>query len=374
MESPNPRAQKLVNVLHQGLALHAQKTTRRTLGDRSSYIGLSDVAQFIECPRMAVLSKLNPNLAASSFSKLMTLQRGHWFEQGVAEMLTASGITFIPQMEIAQEENGVLLKAHLDFTLVWPKVPAVRVLEVKSMNTIPDEPCTSHVTQALSQVSMLKRLWSKPAFSLRSAKGKLVAHGLTLPQLILKQTGSSLPDTPDNVDLEGWLLFIGMTDANAFGPYLPEDIAYENAVLQADQMMNAMKRNLNDLAYAHGFCINCQFCDFSSNCKKFEGEEHPEFEEQISQLKILKEKKSKIHDQVSEIEENLKIAYSNINTSNWITSGSHRFKVSTSNGRESIDKEKLEGNLIEGRSKDDAEKLIADSMKIGEPMTRLSVR
>ena len=76
MESPNPRAQKLVSVLHHGLALHAQKTTRRTLGDRSSYIGLSDVAQFAECPRRAVLGKLNPNLAASSFSRLMTLQRG----------------------------------------------------------------------------------------------------------------------------------------------------------------------------------------------------------------------------------------------------------------------------------------------------------
>ena len=289
-------------------------------------------------------------------------------------MLTGSGISFIPQMEIAQEENGVLLKAHLDFTLVWPKVPAVRVLEVKSMNTIPDEPYTSHVAQALSQVSMLKRLWSKPAFSLRSPNGRMLAHGLTFPQLCLKQTGSSLPDIPESVDLEGWLLCIGMTDAKAFGPYIPDECAYDNMMLQAAQMATAMKGSLDGLAYAHGFCLGCRFCDFASGCPKFKGEEHPEFEDQISRLKALRDQKSSIEKEAREIESSLKLAYKNSGTLNWIMSGSHGFRVSTSKGRTSIDTEKLKINLHEFMSDDDVKNLIIKSMKVGNPISRLNIR
>lgn len=374
MEPSNPRAEKLINVLHHGLALHAKKNTKRTLGDRNSYIGLSDIAQFTECPRQAVLNKMNPSQNASSFSKLLTLQRGHWFENGVSEMLTASGISFIPQMEIAQEVNGVLVKAHLDFTLVWPKVPAIRVLEVKSMNSIPDVPHTSHATQVLSQVSMLKHLWSKPVFSLRSPKGRIVAHDLTFPEMCHKQLGLAIPDSPDDVDLEGWILSIGMMDAKGFGPYLPNDIAYENALLQASQMVNAMHGNLLDLPYAHGFCMNCKYCDYANDCPKYEGEDHPEFEEAINKLKDLKDEKHKIEHEAGEIESYLKASYANIDASDWIKSGQHRFKVSMSKGRESIDIEKLEHNLIEYMSIDEAKKLISNSMKTGNPIARLNIK
>ena len=374
MESSNPRAQMLVNVLHHGLAKQVKKTTRKTLGDRSTYIGLSDIAQFTECPRMAVLNKINPNLSASSFSKLMTMQRGHWFENGIADMLTASNIYYIPQMEIAKEENGVLIKAHLDFTLIWPNVPAVRVLEVKSMNSIPNVPYASHATQVQSQVSMLKKLWSSPAFSLRSPKGRNIAHNLTFPELCRKQLGFLLPDTCDNIELEGWILCIGMTDAKGFGPYLAYDIVYENTILQASQMFQAVHGDLNNIAYTHGYCIDCNFCEYANSCQKYKGEIHPEFEDSIARLKDIKKEKQNLEQEAKEIETYLKTAYDNIDTLDWIISGQHKFKVSTSKGRESIDIEKLKTNLLEFMSAEEAQKLIDKSMKVGNTITRLNVK
>ena len=374
MESPNPRAQMLVNVLHHGLAKQVKKTTRKTLGDRSTYIGLSDIAQFTECPRMAVLNKINPNISATSFSKLMTMQRGHWFENGVAEMLTASNISYIPQLEIYKEENGVLVKAHLDFTLIWPNVQAVRILEVKSMNSIPDVPYTSHITQIQSQVSMLKKLWSSPAFSLRSPKGRIIAHDLTFPELCRNQLGFLLPETCDNIELEGWILCIGMTDAKGFGPYLPDEIVYDNTILQASQMFQAIHGDLNNLTYTHGYCIDCNFCEYANSCQKYKGEIHTEFEDSLTRLKDIKKEKHNLQQEAEKIESYLKTAYININTSDWIISGQNKFKVSTSKGRESIDIEKLKNNLREYMSVDEAQKLIDNSMKTGNPISRLNVK
>ena len=51
----------------------------------------------------------------------------------------------------------------------------------------------------------------------------------------------------------------------------------------------------------------------------------------------------------------LKTAYDNIDTLDWIISGQHKFKVSTSKGRESIDIEKLKTNLLEFMSAEEAQ-------------------
>ena len=46
-----------MSLLHNGLRLHAAKTTQAQLGDRKRYVGLSDIAAFSVCPRKAVLQK-----------------------------------------------------------------------------------------------------------------------------------------------------------------------------------------------------------------------------------------------------------------------------------------------------------------------------
>ena len=47
----------------------------------------------------------------------------------------------LPQLEISWQHQGVPIKAHLDFVLVWgAPVNAIRILEVKSTDKLPTSP------------------------------------------------------------------------------------------------------------------------------------------------------------------------------------------------------------------------------------------
>ena len=123
------RGKALLDVFRQGLDLVSQRQTARTLGHREAYLGMSELARFTECPRAAVAAKLYP--APANLPRLLTLQRGHWFEQGVAESLAGLGIHALTQLEIRCEQGEMPLVAHCDLVLVWQQPrPAVRILEI----------------------------------------------------------------------------------------------------------------------------------------------------------------------------------------------------------------------------------------------------
>ena len=128
-ETNSQRPLALISLLHNGLRLHAAKTTQAQLGDRKRYVGLSDIAAFSVCPRKAVLQKQQPGTA--NFAKTLTLQRGHWYEDGIASALEATGLSPLRQLEIAVTYKGVPIKAHLDLVLVSSSpTPTIRILEV----------------------------------------------------------------------------------------------------------------------------------------------------------------------------------------------------------------------------------------------------
>lgn len=135
----------------QGLQRHGEQRTRAQLGDRSAYLGMSDLARYADCPRAAVAGKLcQPE---TSLEHLLTLQRGHWFEDGIAACLGSGGLRFMRQVEIRHVFHSVPIRAHLDLALIWEKpLPAVRVLEIKSMETLPREPYAAHERQLMGQV------------------------------------------------------------------------------------------------------------------------------------------------------------------------------------------------------------------------------
>mgnify|MGYP007116388159 CR=1 FL=1 len=49
------RGKALLELFRQGLANYGQRQTQAMLGDRTAYIGMSDIARYTECPRAAVL-------------------------------------------------------------------------------------------------------------------------------------------------------------------------------------------------------------------------------------------------------------------------------------------------------------------------------
>ena len=130
------RAQGLMALLAKGLVESSEQRTASSLGDRSRYIGMSDIGRALECPRAAVGRKLfgNDDLVhqhdlPSQLSRQLRLQRGHWFEAGIAEVFRQQRLPVIEQLEIEMNHHGVPIKAHLDFVFASAVgQPTVRIL------------------------------------------------------------------------------------------------------------------------------------------------------------------------------------------------------------------------------------------------------
>jgi len=146
--------------------------TIQTLGDRSTYIGSSDIGQ---CPRKVVLGKVSP--AQHSLKTLLHFKRGHLTEEIVADVST----DFAPERQKAiheripycalcefidlegsasqvsrncprcQEPLSLLpVSAHIDFLL-----PGNRIIEVKSTSLSEVQPAWE--TQLAFQMMLLQR-------------------------------------------------------------------------------------------------------------------------------------------------------------------------------------------------------------------------
>ena len=54
------REKALLEVIRQGFLVSSRSQTHAMLGDRTSYVGMSDVGKYLECPRAAVASRIFP--------------------------------------------------------------------------------------------------------------------------------------------------------------------------------------------------------------------------------------------------------------------------------------------------------------------------
>ena len=130
----NTGAEGLLEILCCGLERDAEQRKANRLGDRSRYVGLSDIARMLDCPRAALAAKLclpEYKNAGEALKHQLLLQRGHWFETGVHQALMGSALSPLSQLEIEISHEDVPIKAHLDFTLVTDQPhPSLRILEV----------------------------------------------------------------------------------------------------------------------------------------------------------------------------------------------------------------------------------------------------
>ena len=87
----NVGAEGLLKILRCGLERSAEQRTAIQLGDRSQYVGMSDIAKMLDCPRAALAGKLYIPEYRSTDEALkhkITFHRGHWFERGVISPLS----------------------------------------------------------------------------------------------------------------------------------------------------------------------------------------------------------------------------------------------------------------------------------------------
>ena len=180
---PDTRGQKLLEIITHGLARYASRNTQTQLGNREEYIGMSNIRSYMTCLRMAVLNKVHPQNLTHDLKHLLTLQRGHWFEDGIADALKTLELSLVRQLEIAVTHNGTPIKAHPDFVLAsnHPR-PTVRILEIKSCQKLPDCLYASYETQVYGQVGLLTRYWEEPCLILsNSTPVKFSAVNLPAP-------------------------------------------------------------------------------------------------------------------------------------------------------------------------------------------------
>jgi hypothetical protein len=389
----------LAALLTRGLLLHAKQETQRQLGDRSQYIGMSDIGKGMECIRSAVAGKAGmvkgqeiEDLMMMSSSDIyrtlehqIILQRGHWLEAGIEKALLATGINLVPQLEISAHWNDVPIKAHLDFTLVWGgKKPAVRILELKSNKQIPDFLYASYEAQLYGQAGLLKACWDQPCFSVTQTANGEQSHKETFPGIMWRMFGMELPSSAEEVDIEAWVLSISMSRVKPFGPYLPDQTMLQACLKIADNIWTTKEKiqagsiSMDDLEYCLGFHPLCEWCEVNEGCPKFVGKDilDTECDEDLKELARLKGNLKDLDESIKIIESRVKKAYylANMDKNAWLATDGFRFKVSTVAGRKTIDPDSLVTELTASFSDETAARsIIQRSENIGKPFERLYI-
>jgi len=133
-----------IELLRQGLI---KLNHHHDLGDRSQYVGSSDVAG---CPRKAVLSKTETQ--DHELATLIRFARGHLAEQLIISAIENGPYIWEYQKKVEHRERP--FKAHIDFVFNGKNV--LMVLEVKTVSAVPDSPYESWIQQIHFQMGLLQ--------------------------------------------------------------------------------------------------------------------------------------------------------------------------------------------------------------------------
>ena len=389
----NIKAMGLMCQVARGLLKHGECKTVDELGDRSKYVGLSDIGKGTECLRAAVAGKVFGSQHPSAdkvtdwyreaeFDKVMEalrkqliLQRGHWFESGIEKVFVANKAKFFTQLEIDAGFDGVPVLAHLDFVLVGKG--AVRILELKSMANLPEHLYTAYLTQVYGQLGFLAKYWNEKRFSIRDGTGKM-----SFPELVKNKFGIDMPESVKEVDLEGWVLALAMSDAKAFGPYKANTTMTRfcektaKSIWEKSDDIRNKNLDLNTVEFCKGFHPLCSFCDHAEGCPKFTVHELGDsvYNDILTELEKLKLQKGKLAKDIAIAEDQIREFYVNSGVNgDWLSTGDWRFRFTETAGRKSLDTQALLAEVSEVIGEDQVENLIQKHSSQGLPGQRMYI-
>ena len=253
----------LMITLQAALQQLAVQQTVETLGDRTTYLGASDI---LACPRKTILAKLQPPEA--DLVTLLRFRRGHMAEDIVAAAFTAAGFTnFRRQVEV-RYKGDVPIMAHIDFVFVSEARKTMAVLEVKSPETMPTDPYGSWESQLYLQMGLLADNFPEGAI-LAVNFGE---HGMQL-----------------------------------FNGYTPQTTIYGGLLERATAIWQDYQ------SYAAGELTTpvmeagplCGYCPFLADCPKFAAEEVRELAESVEILLELQREQKNLETEISLRKNNL---------------------------------------------------------------------
>ena len=366
----------LLDILASSLATVSRNRTQKTLGDRSQYVGMSDIANASDCLRSSVARKGGIS-GSFSLERALRQQRGHWFENGIVEAFMANKIPLLHQLSITTKHGSVPVIAHLDIVLFDTTPdgrPLIRIVEIKSCETIPETAYSSHEMQVYGQLGLLQSCWDKQCFSINNSKPQ------TFPSLVKSVLGIQLPEKPHTVAIEGSILAISMNTVKEFGPYEPNTIMLNSCLSLAKQVwdyksqIEAGTLTLNEIPTAKGHHPLCDYCEVNVDCSRFEGIPVTDVEDNLVYLQKLKEEKDSLCKRIQSEEEKLKnLCKASLPGGGWLSALSLRMRLSACEGKRTLDKELLLSELEKHLDADTALHVLESSYKTGAGYERLMV-
>lgn len=140
---------KLAAFLGRAIPTHQKKQSSH-LGDRTVYVGASDIAG---CPRKATLGKQFPT--DYDIKTLLRFSRGHAAQAMYAEFFRTGGALFEEEVEVRHPDIPEI-RCHIDFLFYANRqTKRLHIVEMKSTDGIPDEPYASWVDQLHVQMGLL---------------------------------------------------------------------------------------------------------------------------------------------------------------------------------------------------------------------------
>lgn len=256
---------KLVEIIQNGMAQVNAQRTQETLGDRTEYIGASDLGQ---CPRKVLLSKVfgeDPDLET-----LVRYERGHLTESILANALEAQGYFPERQVELEREtENGTPLKFHLDFVFKGRYGDRFAILEAKSTTPIPHNPYEGWEMQLHAQMGLAQAMLGNEV----QVEGAIFALDMA------PKKGST-----------GYGAWNGYKASPEFWASLQEDA---DTIYQAVQQHKKSGNLPDDLPCRPGPL--CSYCQGLKSCPIFSnGDRADELRPQVSVLVELQQKRKRI--------------------------------------------------------------------------------
>ncbi len=269
---------KLVEIVEKGMAKVNSRRSEETLGDRTEYVGASDLGQ---CPRKAVIEKLFGTKL--DLKTLVRFERGHLGENILAQALEAEGFSPERQVELKGETSkGTPLKFHLDFVFRSRLGTRFAILEAKTSTPVPPFPYESWEMQLYAQMGLARDIYG------------------------------------DRVDIEGAVFALDLAPKShseayaAWNGYKPCRELWENLQFDADVIYQAVQQyketgNLPaDLPCRPGPL--CSYCPGLAKCPAFKGERLDDLAHHVSTFLELQNKRKRVADFENTSKEKLKYA------------------------------------------------------------------
>jgi len=245
---------EIKKIIERGIRKHMSVKSANDLGDRTEYVGASDVSG---CIRKAVLSKRHPD--RFSLSTLVRFIRGHITESIVKHALDAEGIKYTYQPEYTHPHANHL-KIHPDFVINKSK-GRILVMECKSVDGMPGEPHVGWTRQLHYQMGII-----------------------------------ALNDM--STDIEGAVVAVSVGDGQikAFQGYQPDPATFGLLVKRAEKIWSELNLDTDAAEIPTEEGPLCAWCQYRQGCPAFSIDEkvpevplHEELEEYLAMRTAKKE-------------------------------------------------------------------------------------